>query len=280
MTIDFQATERILSFDQTPLFWRKHLPESPKAHVIIVHGFSEHGGRYAHVAEYLAGKGYGVWAMDNRGHGRSAGKRGHVLEYSEYVRDLAVFHELVAEQSGSEKVHLLGHSNGGLISLCFALAHPSKLKTLCLSAPLLALSKEVPAIKMWAGRTIAKFAPSFTMANDLVPDELTHDPAMIEAYLADPLIFHELTVGWFQAMEGASEDARSRGAQVDLPLLMQLGGSDPVVSTPAAQRFFETVASRDKEIHTYEGLYHEIYNETERATVMNHLGAWLDRHEG
>lgn len=279
MAIDFQATERVLSFDQTPLFWRNHLPENPKAHVIIVHGFSEHGGRYAHVAEFLAERGYGVWAMDNRGHGRSAGKRGHVGDFSEFVRDLAVFHELVTEQSGAEKVHLLGHSNGGLISLCYALAHPGKLKTLCLSAPLLELSKPVPALKLWAGRVIAKFAPSFTMSNDIVPDELTHDPAMIEAYLADPLIFHELTVGWFQAMEAASEDARERGAQLALPLLMQLGGADPVVSTPAAQRFFESAASKDKEIHTYPGLYHEIFNETERAQVMEHLGEWLDRHE-
>ena len=280
MSVPFQATERLLSFDQTPLFWRKLLPKSPKAHVVIVHGFSEHGGRYAHLAEFLVENGYGAWAMDNRGHGRSAGQRGHVDDYGQFVGDLKCFYDLVTNEAGGTDVHLFGHSNGGLIALCYALRHPGRIRTLCLSAPLLKLSKDVSPLKLYAGRAIARLSPRFTMANDIVPQELMHDPAMVEAYLADPLIFHQLTVGWFRAMEAAADDVRARGAQLQMPLLMQLGGADPVVSTPVNRDFFATIGSADKELHTYPGCFHEIYNEIERAQVMGDLGAWLGRHAG
>lgn len=278
MSIKFDATERLLSFDQTPLFWRKHLPENPKAHVIIVHGFSEHGARYAHVAEYLARAGYGVWAMDNRGHGRSAGKRGHVDHYDDYVRDLGVFLDLVAKEAGSKKVFVLGHSNGGLIALRYALSKPEKPAGLILSDPLLQLVKEVSRLKLLAGRVIVRIAPSFSMPNELAPEELTHDPAMIEAYLADPLIFHEVTVGWFHEMEAASENARGRAPELKMPFLMLLGTADPVCSHNAGKMFFEHVPEGDKQLKLYEGFLHEIFNESGREQVMKDTVTWLDKH--
>jgi len=278
MAIDFEIRGRLSSFDETPLFYRRHVPANSKGHLILVHGFSEHSGRYAHVAEYLGSRGYSVWAMDNRGHGRSGGQRGHVDDYGDYVKDILAFHELVARETGEKRPFLLGHSNGGLIALRFALAHAPLLKGLILSDPLLQLSKPVPALKLLAGRLIARFAPRHSMPNDLEPAELTQDPAMMEAYLADPIIFHVVSVGWFAQMEKASADARARGKELSLPLLLLLGGADPVCSGPASRAFFKSAASKDKALQTYEGFRHEIFNELGRERVLADLSAWLDRH--
>lgn len=279
MAVSFETTDRLLSFDKTPLFWRCHLPkEKANAHVIVSHGFSEHGGRYAHLAEFLGGRGYGVWAMDNRGHGRSAGKRGHVDRYDDYVRDMECFYKHVVKESGVERPFLVGHSNGGLISLRFALANPGKLRGLVLSNPLLRLAMPVSGPKLLAGKILVKISNTFTLPNGINPEDLTRDPAMIEAYLADPLIFHQVTVGWFDEMEKAAENARKQGRLLKNPLLMLIGTADPVCDPAAAEEFYETVAAEDKEIRRYTGLLHEIFNEVERRQVFEDLADWLDRH--
>ncbi len=280
MPDSFNVTHRFLSFDGTPLFWRKRLPSgASKGDVLLVHGFSEHGGRYAHVAEFLAGRGYTMWSMDNRGHGRSGGQRGHVEKYDDYVQDLLLFHEEARKSGCGEKPFLLGHSNGGLIALRFALAHPEKIRGLVLSDPLLKLAKPIAPLKELAGRILVRFSSKISFPNDLIPEELTRDPAMQEAYLADPVIFHVVSVGWFQQMEKAGDDALHRSGDLRVPFLLLLGGDDPVCSGQASRDFFSRVRG-EKELKVYEGFRHEIFNEVGRERVMKDLGDWLDRHSG
>ena len=49
----------------------------PKAVIALVHGLGEHIGRYAHVGKALTDAGYALIGFDLRGHGKSAGARGH-----------------------------------------------------------------------------------------------------------------------------------------------------------------------------------------------------------
>ena len=58
------------------IYWQAWLPEGePKANLVVVHGASEHGGRYRYVIERLLPEGFAVYAIDHRGHGRSEGER-------------------------------------------------------------------------------------------------------------------------------------------------------------------------------------------------------------
>jgi len=53
--------------------YRRWLPDGPpRATVQVVHGASEHSGRYERLAAALTGRGLVVHAMDLRGHGRTA----------------------------------------------------------------------------------------------------------------------------------------------------------------------------------------------------------------
>ena len=69
-------------------------PGTPRAGVVIVHGYDDHGGRYAHVARRLQGEGYSAFTFDYRGHGLAEGKRGHCRQFGEYLTDL---HSAVAQ---------------------------------------------------------------------------------------------------------------------------------------------------------------------------------------
>ncbi|MEY3253227.1 MAG: hypothetical protein RL227_2200, partial [Pseudomonadota bacterium] len=56
--------------------WAAASGAAPRGQVLIVHGLGEHAARYAHVAAALNAEGWSVLGFDQRGHGRSTGRRG------------------------------------------------------------------------------------------------------------------------------------------------------------------------------------------------------------
>src|SRR5205085_1469132 len=88
--------------------------ESPAARgvLVIAHGFGEHGGCYGHVAETLGpALELDVVSPDQRGHGRSPGRRGLVRQYDELIDDVRSSLEWAARARPGLPLYLLGHSN-------------------------------------------------------------------------------------------------------------------------------------------------------------------------
>jgi alpha-beta hydrolase superfamily lysophospholipase len=63
--------------DGVPVAYRRWEPDGNVGGVVqIVHGAAEHSGRYSRPATQLTGRGLAVYAMDLRGHGRTAESTG------------------------------------------------------------------------------------------------------------------------------------------------------------------------------------------------------------
>jgi alpha-beta hydrolase superfamily lysophospholipase len=76
------------AFDGINLYFQAWQPDQgAKGVVCLVHGLGEHSGRYAQWSELLNQCGYVVLTYDLRGHGKSAGKRGHVSSFDDYLKD-------------------------------------------------------------------------------------------------------------------------------------------------------------------------------------------------
>jgi alpha-beta hydrolase superfamily lysophospholipase len=264
--------------DQIKLFWVSTLPENPKAHVAVVHGYAEHIGRYAHVFDDLAGRGYGVHGFDCRGHGRSEGKRAHVNRFSDYVDDLKLFLERVRVAASGKKVLLLGHSHGGLIAARYAISRPTELAAMVLTSPFLRLAFEPPRLKLFAAKSMGALFPTLAIGNEIKDEALTRDQAMVEAHKRDPLNLKITTPGWFNASTEAQRETLEGARNIVLPTAVFTGGSDPIAHTPTAKGFYESLGSSDKTYKEYPGALHEILNETNRAEVLNDVAAWLDKH--
>lgn len=109
-------------FDGTRLYEQSWLPPSPaRGSLILVHGLKDHSSRYDAIARQLNDAGFGVYAFDLRGHGKSDGRKVFVRSFDEYVQDLARFVRRVRERAGDRPVFLLGHSMGGAIVTLYAL---------------------------------------------------------------------------------------------------------------------------------------------------------------
>ncbi len=254
---------------------------SPRGVVVIAHGFGEHGGCYRHVAEALGpALDVDLVAPDLRGHGRSPGRRGVVRRYEDLVEDLGSALDWVGIERPGLPLFLLGHSNGGLVALRLAIGGRPDVSGLILSNPSLKIAARVPAYKLALGRFLLRFAPGVTLGGRIEPDQMTRDPAMQRAHYDDPLRHSRISAPlYFGMAEGGAVVLDSASALL-LPVLMLLGGSDPVIDPEITRRFFEQLANPDKTLHLYPGMLHEPFNELGRQNVLADVQSWLEPRLG
>jgi acylglycerol lipase len=271
----------IRSKDGTSLYYEKHITsQKQKGLILLVHGFAEHCQRYADMITWLNGLGFSVYCFDYRGHGRSAGKRGYIDHFEQYLDDLQTMRTLIETENPTEQYFIFSHSNGGLITLNQVVQNQDRVKGLVFSSPFFGFEIKVSMIKAILGKGLSKFVPTLQLPTDLDPKTVSHDPKVIEGYQTDPLIFKIATARWFTETIKAHARCEDAVKQLKVPVLFQLAGDDKIASTAESKRLFTLLGSEDQQIEVYEGLFHEIWFELERAKVYEQLRKWLENHVG
>jgi alpha-beta hydrolase superfamily lysophospholipase len=250
---------------------------TPRAVILVVHGASEHSGRYQHFAEHFVQSGYAVAAFDNIGHGRSDGARGHVRRFSDYVDTLDIFQQQVAMDFPGVPQILLGHSMGGLISTLYLLTNQQRFAGCVLSGPAIKTELEPPTLQWWLIRSLSLLLPRLGVLQ-LDASGVSRDPAEVERYVNDPLNYSgKLSAREVSELFKSMNYAQQNVSAISLPMLLLHGGAD-VMASPEGSRFLdEHIASKDKTLQIYPGLFHEIFNEPEKEQVFGDIDTWLDR---
>ncbi|WP_116450413.1 alpha/beta fold hydrolase [Blastococcus litoris] len=269
--------------------------------VQVVHGASEHSGRYSRLAGALTDRGIAVYAMDLRGHGRTAESTGigrfGGLGVDAVLDDVEALHLVMDERHPGVPRVLLGHSMGSIIALAAAERNGTDLAGLALSGPIGVaphLADSVTALEeaVAAGAgdhaldALGAFNESFEPARTRY-DWLSRDPAEVDAYIADPLSGDEMPLtaayaaGVFALAVRAATPEAVATLPAGLPVLLlsgqldPVGGADAVQVTALAQLFTER--GLPVEQHVYPEARHEVFNETNRDEVVADLLAWLDQ---
>jgi alpha-beta hydrolase superfamily lysophospholipase len=250
----------------------------PRAVVLLAHGYAEHAGRYAHVARRLSDAGYAVYAIDHWGHGQSDGTPGFVPRFSAFTDGMAELLTLVEVNHGDLPRLLLGHSMGGLIATLFLIERQRAFVAAALSGPAIVPAAPPSRFTVWISRFLSRFLPRLGVLS-LDANGVSRDPAVVAAYLADPLVYSgkigaRLGKEFLDAMAAAQAGA----SRIKLPILFQHGENDRLALAEGSQFLFDHVASTDKQLKIYPGLFHEIYNEPERDAVLDDLIGWFDAH--
>ncbi len=263
--------------DGLELYHQSWRPEGDaRAAIMLVHGLGEHSGRYGHVASALVDAGCAVYAIDHRGHGKSGGKRAFVNSYDEFMRDLDQFRAFIEDQQRNRPLIVLGHSMGGNLAVGHALASQDGIAGLALSAPALEISDDITPIKLRIFRLVAKVAPGIR-PEGLDAETISRDPAVVEAYRNDPLVFTgKISAGLGVALFDAIESFPGRYREFRLPLLLMHGTADALVGIGGTKELEAGAVNADVTTHYYEGLYHEVFNEPEQDQVLADLVAWID----
>src|SRR6202035_1021316 len=270
-----ESTATLKTADGLDLYLRRWETEGV-AHqwtLVLVHGLGEHSGRYQHFAEWFTPRGATVYAMDQRGHGRSGGQRGHAPSLKSLLDDLDMVVMRARKESGGPLV-LNRHSLSGPGGGAYALDRPGRLDKAVFSAPALIPKVKVPAWKRALAGVLPKVAPKASFANEIDPTVLSHDPAIAPAYTGDPLVHRQITAGLFASTIARGEEYIERAPELRVPFLLMHGRDDQIVDPVGSQRFFARATAPDRAFCLYPGLYHEIFNEVERERVFQDIESW------
>jgi acylglycerol lipase len=249
-----------------------------KGVLLIVHGLGEHSGRYMNVVNHFVPLGYAVYGFDHPGHGKSEGMREGVERFADYTDTLKVYSEMVKGRQTGTPMFLLGHSMGGLIASCYLLDHQADFRGAVISAPLVKAGGKISLATILMGRILSALAPKMgLLALDV--EGISRDPEVVKAYVGDPLVFHgktpaRLAAELLKAMQRVTVEA----GMITLPFIVLQGSADKLVDPGGAQMLHDKARSKDKAIKIYEGLYHEVFNEPERARVLKDVETWLALH--
>jgi len=241
----------------------------------VVHGLGEHSGRYERFAQGMAPFGMETYAVDLRGHGHSAGRRGHVDSWSQWIDDAAAFVSHVESQVSGEVVPL-GHSFGGAVMLSAVLAGKvPNARRFVLSSPALKLKVVVPTWKASLGRMTSRLVPRLTMSNEVDPRTVSRIPEVVEAYRTDPLVHSKISSRMFTEWQRAAEDDLARAGEIKIPFLIVAGSDDALIDPDGSRRLHESAPT--SELHVFEGGYHEPFNDTGSEEVFALIARWLSK---
>jgi alpha-beta hydrolase superfamily lysophospholipase len=263
----------------------QHWPASGPARgtVQIVHGLGEHIGRYEEVAGVLNAAGWHVAGHDQRGHGRSTGPRGGLPADDSLLADLAS----VTDRLRGEGPHiLLGHSMGGLVAARFVAealmpapaAWSRAVDGLVLSSP--ALDAGLGAAQKLLLRVLGPLAPDLRVSNGLDAAWVSRAAEVVQAYKADPLVHDRVTPRLVRFIVQAGAQVLALAPHWRLPTLLLWAGADRCVAPAGSAAFAAAAPPAVVQAEAFAGLYHEIFNEPERAQVQARLARWLARFSG
>jgi len=248
-------------------------PENARAAVLLLHGLGEHMGRYGYIASALQAAGYVVFGYDHHGHGLSSGMRGNLLSSTHLLDDVDFVIKRVRALTPAPLV-LLGHSMGGLIAARAVANSLPHIDALVMSSP--ALGAQTNLIQKFLLATLPKLFPHVRVDNGVKTPWVARDAQVVRAYVEDPLVHRQISAGlaaWI-LKEGAQTVAQA--SAWSMPTLLLYAGQDQLVLPQASAEFARLAPSEVLQSYCFNVMYHEIFNDPEKAMVWTKLLAWLD----
>ncbi len=280
-----------LSGSDTLRYQSWHPEKSLRGVMLVVHGFAEHGGRYEEFAAQLNRRGFAVATIDLPGHGKSTGARCCVTHFDQFLRAVEVGHEAAEREfraqdnvsegearrvSGNVPFFLLGHSMGGLIASLYAQRHGSRFAGALFSGSAMLSEPAPPKLQVAMVKLVARLFPAAGLLK-LDARGVSRDPAVVEKYLNDPLVYTgKIPACLLVAMFAAMDQSVSGLGDISLPVLIMHGEADTIVSPKASHLLMDKIGSNDKELRLFPGLFHEIFNEPEREEVIDEAIQWAE----
>lgn len=265
----------IKSKDGSNLMYYSWLPNKKiKVAIGIIHGLGEHSSRYDDFAEYFCKKGYGVYSIDLRGHGKSEGKRGHVNNFKKLIDDSEEMFINIRKENLNVPMVMFGHSLGGCIALNYLCENQSKeIDLAIISSPWLKTVLEPPKFIIYIQKILVGLFPSFTLNNRLDPYHLSKNTNKVKKYIKDPLVHNRISLKMFSEVNMAIDKIENESEKINIPVLLLHGKKDNIISFKGTKKISKKI--NNSKLILYEGLYHEPHNDLEKNEILDNYTSFI-----
>jgi lysophospholipase len=266
--------------DGLELYWQSWQPPGePEGVLVFVHGLADHSGRYLNPVRHFVARGWTCLGFDYRGHGKSPGPRVHVNSFDEFLSDLSEGHRLGHIRHPESKIFLVGHSQGGLLTILYAESNPDFLDGVVVSSPFLGIHPDSKPSVFLQGtsRFVSKITPRMMFASGVDPANISRDPEVVQAYVDDPLVSDQVSARWATSVTDAQKKALAEASLMTIPTLVMQAGADRLVDPEATRTWVASAPGDLVEYVEWDDYSHELFNEPllERKRVFDTMERWL-----
>jgi alpha-beta hydrolase superfamily lysophospholipase len=271
----------VSGYHGTDLVGDEIIPPGARAALLIVHGMAEHRGRYQDAVQRFTRHQLATFSFDLRGHGQSPGDRADIPSFQTFVDDLLTIRASIVAAHPELPLFMWAHSLGSIIAIRSVEQNGADLAgVITLGCPLTAFPRMPSPLR----QTVRALATPFRHLNvnpGLPAEDLTHSEAVQSEYRHDPLVPEKVSVRLLMELERACRDALEQAPGIKVPWLALHGGEDNIAPPQGSQQLVAALGSRDKTLHVFAGMRHEVHNETEPAAtefyerVVHWIGARL-----
>jgi len=270
--------------DGQTLFYRywpaveAHEPAAPQGAVLLFHRGHEHSGRMAHLVDELNLPRHAFFAWDARGHGRSPGERGYSPGLATSVRDIQTFVDHIAAtyRIDVRDMAVVAQSVGAVLATTWVHDYAPPIRCLVVASPAFKVKLYVPFARPGL-KLMHRLRGKFFVNSYVKAKFLTHDPARIASYEADPLITRPIAVNMLLDLYETAERIVADAAAITVPTQLLISGADWVVHRGPQDEFFARLGARTKERIVLDGFYHDTLGELDRAHAVEAARRFIAR---
>jgi acylglycerol lipase len=270
--------------DGTTIFVRSWAPGYPQRVLVCVQGLGGHGGYYEELAHHLGSVGTILIAPDLRGHGHSEGKRGDIDYFDRYLGDVDAAINWATVSWPDKPIFVLGESMGASIAIQYIANFEYHITSIPITGLVLVSPVLSPAIHPTVAEVIRYirlllFAPSRPAIAVTGREEMgSRDPAFNERLRADPHFVRHVSARFMTRLTFWLWQSKRKAYQINLPLLVLLGGRDYVARRTGTSAFLRNVPARGQRIVTFPSAYHSLLHDPDTQAIIKVLASWLTAH--
>lgn len=273
----YSTRQMVKSFDSTNLYYVKDVPPDSKAVIVIIHGFSEHLGKYESIKDKFNECGYTVYRYDVRGHGMSEGKKGYIQDFNHFIIDNDVIINLISKENTLLPIFILGHSMGGFIAASYGVIFGSKINGQILSSAAVMQPSFTKGIKGCFMKTLNFFYSDFRITTNLLNFFLSKKDK-INTFDMDELTLRESRLKLHvEFLINGTNWLNNNLHNYKLPCLLIHGEKDKLIRKETAEKFHNRISSTDRQLKIYNDSTHEILHGNHQDRVFNDMNMWINQ---
>jgi alpha-beta hydrolase superfamily lysophospholipase len=262
---------------------------SPDAVIVHVPGLGCNSHYMDELGKQLGAQNLKTYAIDNRGHGLTAGPKGDVQDYQQWIGDLDRLVAIAKQENPGKPVFVTGSSMGGLIALRYAQSHPKAINGVVSLSPVFMNTYFKPHDYLTLGKAIvsslwdqhALDQKMDTPMNRDIP--LTTNPEAVKMGEADPMLLKQVSARlYLNVMKMTMRNLAGAPLQT-LPTMVATAGADQVNANWAVRAFQKVqggfgLADHGKTFKNYPGAGHDLPEDWQRPEIAQDIAGFVKAH--